>query len=245
VVVDQELNEQQRNIRRQTAGLEASKMAARCVNDSWSVFNKLTQIKEPPFLVETYGGAFLGAEMVHVGDAIRVDHADATTGETSTAIMRVDQIRAKIYQGLSQSRSLEMMGHTYRLVRGNVQGVPPASLGPYFEEEVGGRNQIDRSPTGPWNWVLLQPNVVCTEGDIQGRSYVSHKLMSIVDAAKFEADRARGEFRDATTSLNKRGQGGSNGTKYVGCQSSRRNTFGDSVAEQVQLPATIKENFPG
>lgn len=52
-------------------GLEASKLAALEIDGSWSTFNQLSTGPKQPKNITLYGGVFLGAEMVRLGDPIR------------------------------------------------------------------------------------------------------------------------------------------------------------------------------
>lgn len=56
---------------REATGLEASKLAALEVDGSWSTFNKIPAGQKQAKTVTTYGGAYLGAEMIRLGDPIR------------------------------------------------------------------------------------------------------------------------------------------------------------------------------
>lgn len=61
---------------REMTGLEASKLAALEVDGSWSTFNKLQpkdqkQKQDEGKIITLYGGAYLGAEMICLGDPIR------------------------------------------------------------------------------------------------------------------------------------------------------------------------------
>lgn len=52
-------------------GLEASKLAALEIDGSWSTFNILKAGPKQPKNITMYGGVFLGAEMIRLGDPIR------------------------------------------------------------------------------------------------------------------------------------------------------------------------------
>lgn len=55
----------------QYVGLEASKLAALEIDGSWSTFNRLPAGPKQPKNVSSFGGVFLGAEMIRLGDPLR------------------------------------------------------------------------------------------------------------------------------------------------------------------------------
>lgn len=65
------LNEPAYAGRGEVVGLEASKLAALEIDGSWSTFNRLNPGPKQPKNQSLYGGVFLGAEMVRLGDPIR------------------------------------------------------------------------------------------------------------------------------------------------------------------------------
>lgn len=71
---------------REMVGLEASKLAALEIDGSWSTFNLLSAGPKQAKNISIYGGAFLGAEMIRIGDPIR--HKD----KNRDAILQVAEI---------------------------------------------------------------------------------------------------------------------------------------------------------
>lgn len=57
--------------RSEVIGLEASKLAALEIDGSWSTFNRLASGPKQPKNQSSYGGVFLGAEMIRLGDPVR------------------------------------------------------------------------------------------------------------------------------------------------------------------------------
>lgn len=57
--------------RNEVVGLEASKLSALEIDGSWSTFNRLAAGPKQPRNQSAYGGVFLGAEMIRLGDPIR------------------------------------------------------------------------------------------------------------------------------------------------------------------------------
>jgi len=153
----------------QMLGLEASKLAAKYINDSYSTFSKLSEqvITQQPglqYLVQRYRGIYLGAEMIGINDPVRVaavstsDPASANNPSDTTAVMLVSGIHvitALSQQGQQQKGSMvQLRGSIYRLVKhhANMQpqggaGViadPLRQLGPVFAEEAATRNQLEQ-----------------------------------------------------------------------------------------------------
>ncbi len=225
--------------KKQIVGLEASKMAAKCVNNAFSTFNLLSQARTVSGAIESkVGGVFFGAEMVHVGDPVRVGASDTGTG--GTVVMRVAEI---IVTELPTGVTLQFRGNVYRLLRAE-PGEPPFSvqpeqLGPAFAEEVRIRDKIEKKEGTAWGWVLLEQDAVRAEVHVQGRFYVTYRLMKILAPQKLQEALQRGSFEDQQQSLNNRGH--TNGAPWMGRQASRMATFGVSVGLQIVLPAAIVE----
>lgn len=223
--------------KRQLAGLEASKLAAKCVNNSYSTFNAMGQIQTPDGDVETrYGGIFLGAEMVQVGDPVRV-----TASDGMAAVMRVSEITTA--QHPDGSTTLHLGGDIFRLLR--VQhnphqpvGVDPTQLGKAFVEEVQSRIQFEKEPGITWAWVMLEQEATFVDRTIQGRFYVTYRLMK--NLGKLDGALQSGNLGDQQQSLNNRNH--DNGTPYMGRQNSRIETFGSSVSVPIELSEGIVES---
>ena len=192
-----------------TIALEASKAAANQINACFSVFNQLP--KETPQTTKcTYGGVYLGAEMILLGDAIRVDAKEPSggngvstaglllaNGETgnpsprSVNVMRVTAI-------MTEQGQLRLFGNIYQLalaLPGSV--LPPMKpSGAVFEEELEERNSKEAStsaaanPSAPimfptWFWQLRELNASRAESDIHGRFYPSIRLAANLQNAAF------------------------------------------------------------
>lgn len=73
--------------RGEVVGLEASKLAALEIDGSWSTFNRLAAGPKQPKNQSSYGGVFLGAEMIRLGDPIRPKEKNRGTLLEVTAIL--------------------------------------------------------------------------------------------------------------------------------------------------------------
>ncbi|EPE10662.1 transcription-silencing protein clr2 [Ophiostoma piceae UAMH 11346] len=192
-----------------TIALEASKAAANQINACFSVFNQLP--KETPQTTKcTYGGVFLGAEMILLGDAIRVDAkepaggsrastaglllASGETGDPSPHSVDVMWVTAI----MTEQGQLRFFGNIYQLALAQPGSVlpPMKPSGAVFEEELEERNSKEASasaasnPNSPimfatWFWQLRELNASRAESDVHGRFYSSTRLAANLQNATF------------------------------------------------------------
>ncbi|KAK0627739.1 transcription-silencing protein Clr2-domain-containing protein [Immersiella caudata] len=252
-----------RAFKMQTVGLEASKIAARSINDSFSTFSRLGEGFTPDHMyrVQSFTGVYFGAEMVRVGDPIRVtapavvaiqdplgDHSKPTT-----AVMLVSEIQllTPAWPGndpaaAAAGMNLQFRGNIYRTARAPLPHPPAfvhaATLGPTFDHELAGRNQIERDKKFAWGWMLIESNAVRAEADVQGRFYVTHKLMSIIDPARLQDSVQRGIIEEAQSYLNSRSHSGWNGRTTTGLYPRRAAAIGNAVATQFIAPQGLVED---
>lgn len=232
---------------RQTVGLEASKLAAKYINDCYSTFNKLNKSNvSGPQDTFFYEGVYLGAEMIRVGDPVRVvlvsnGHNNGAATETN-AVMLVSEIATDAH-----GMNVRFKGSLFQTVRAvppmppNV--IPPESLGPVFVEEVMSRNEIEKYSKERWGWALVERDAVRTEVDVLGRFYVTHRLMNIIDPARFTASVQKGVVEDAHAYLNNRAHSGTQ--RFNGPKPTRADTFGLAVNAGVTFtaPEGMDESF--
>lgn len=241
-------------------GLEASKVAARTINNCFSLFNKQEDHRGPAasgFSMEFYGGVFLGAEMIVVGDSVRVTpppQLPSDGDDKPTTVMRVDEIVLLIPHARNQAVNLQFRGAVYHLTRHAeheidhaASAAETAALGPTFREEVDFRNSLldpnDRRARGRWTWRQVERPAFRSDEAIHGRFYVSHKLMQILMPDRLqEAVRGR-VIPQESTLLNTRQQNGG-GLPYAGRMLDRRSCLGLSVGEgALALPGGVREEF--
>jgi hypothetical protein len=252
-------DQSKRIMKLQIVGLEASKIAARSINDSFSTFNRLGEGYTPDHMykVQSFTGVYLGAEMIRVSDPIRVTAPVAANPEPgsdpskpTTAVMLVSEIQLLSLARPSNdpsatATSLQFRGNIYRTVRAPVPHPPSfidaTILGPTFEHELAGRNHIERDKNFAWGWMLIESNAVRAEADVQGRFYVTHKLMSIIDPARLQDAVKRGVIEEAQAYLNNRSHGGWNGGA-IGLRPGRAASVGKAVATQFIAPAGLLED---
>jgi hypothetical protein len=271
--LSQEPDPTKREINRQVLGLEASKMGARAINDAFSTFDLLAQGTTPDrtLHVQHYGGIYLGAEMVRIGDPVRVINTPSATTPGGSGggpggpaqpdlppdanlVMLITEIQVLTPTSppgaAARPATLQFKGNLYRTARLSSthpapQGtVPPgaaeASLGAAFAEELATRNAIGKDKGARWSWVLVAPQVLRAEQDVQGRFYVTEKLMSVIDPARLQAWVQRGMLEEAPAYLNNRGHSG--GGQYVGRRPGRKATLGQAVGVEFRVPGGLVEN---
>lgn len=246
------------NQQMQMVGLEASKMAARSINDSYSTFNLLSQGVPPHglYFVQTYQAVYFGAEMICINDPIRVTpELNAMVpdspggGGGSSAIMLVSEIQVinNPNEPHNAAPSLSFRGNVYRPIRAPLPHppnvVPPETLGPVFAEEVAVRNQIELDKSSRWGWALTEENAVRSDADVQGRFYMTHKLMQVVDPEKFQNSAKNGVIEEAQAYLNSRSQSAQSGNKGIfERKKNRADALGEAVSVQFVPPEGMIEN---
>lgn len=248
----------------QVIGLEASKMGARAINDCFSTFGLLGEGPTPnnDLHAQHYTGVYLGAEMIRVGDPIRVTptaSADSTaldanaavpTPPDATLVMLIDQIVA--VTPLSPAgpgpgpSGLQFRGSLYRTARSAAHAPPGGAvaaenLGPAFAEELATRNAIDTDKAMRWWWVQATPGLhLRGEQDVQGRFYVTEKLMSIIDPERYRKWAENGQLEEAPAYLNNRNHSGAG--QFYGRRPGRAATLGQAVSVQFTAPVGMVEN---
>jgi hypothetical protein len=238
-------------------GLEASKVAARTINNCFSLFNKQPDRAQSGsgFSMEFYDGVFLGAEMIVVGDPVRVTPppklATADGDDKPTTVMRVDEIVLLIPHARNHAVNLQFRGTVYHLTRQPEHEIDAStaaeSLGPTFKEEVDFRNSLldanERHLHGRWTWRQIEKPAFRNDDHIHGRFYVSHKLMQILMPDKLQEAMRNRVIPQESTLLNTRQQNGG-GLPYAGRLLDRRACLGLSITQgALNLPMGVKEEF--
>ncbi|KAB5535197.1 hypothetical protein GE09DRAFT_1227188 [Coniochaeta sp. 2T2.1] len=229
--------------------LEASKVAARTINNCFSLFNKQVDRVQggSGFSMEFYSGVFLGAEMIVVGDPVRVMPPPKVDGDDKpTTVMRVDEIVLLVPHARNHAVNLQFRGTVFHLTRQPETQIDAASAGEThggpFAEEVDYRNalldQADRQARGKWTWQAAEKPALRNDDGIHGRFYVSHKLVQILHPDTWQATMREG---GAPSMLNTRQHNGG-GVPYAGRVADRRTGVGASITEGVlDLPGGIRE----
>lgn len=236
-------------------GLEASKVAARTINNCFSFFNKQDRAQAGSgFSMEFYGGVFLGAEMVVLGDPVRVSpppRLASGDNDKPTTVMRVDDIVLLVPHARNHAVNLQFRGTVYHLARQPEHeidaGAAAESLGGAFAEEVDFRNSLldadGRRLHGRWTWKPIEKPAFRNDDHIYGRFYVSHKLMQILMPDQLQEAVASRALPQESTLLNTRQQNGG-GLPYAGRLLDRRSCLGLSInGGALNLPPGVREEF--
>lgn len=204
--------------KRQVAGLEASKIAAKDASVSYSTFNRSA---------DGYGGVFLGPEMVRLGDGVRVRRY---VGELDGS---VDIMEVKRIADAPGGQHLTFFGDVWRLHVSPFEAPPPPAssqpAGPVFVRQLETYNEVLRLQGGRVDWVLVEQGAERPEEDVHGRFYVTFDLLPEM-RDNVVADNPP---EDGTALLNLRLRPGE--TFYLGRRESRKATFWDSLSIDFSL----------
>ncbi|KIH89504.1 hypothetical protein SPBR_06848 [Sporothrix brasiliensis 5110] len=243
--------------------LEASKSAANQINACFSLFNPLPSVSptEQPF-----GGVFLGAEQIVIGDALRVSvkpvaGAPADSGKVSVEIMRVNTI-------VQNNGDVHFIGDVYRLaVTGpGLPPPPPPVYGPtghilptepVFAEELAERNSHSHNRTAhasnaglTWYWQLRERQSRRNENEVHGRFYASTRLAANLQNSEFlqrvaqqqpTGPVAGDDSSMMASALNRRQQVG--GFMYQGERANRAATIGQAISVTLPPVAGVTEQY--
>jgi hypothetical protein len=234
----------------QHVGLEASKLAARSINDTYSPFNKLDRSLSDDGMnkYQTFEGLYLGAEMVRVGDPLRVSIPQVgPTGQLLAVpcVMLVSEIQMATptwaadldEAAVATSTTLQFKGNIYRILRApraqavNFADSSSESVGQALYDEIAVRNRIEGDKEFIWGLVLVEPNATRMEGEVLGRFYVSHKLVGNLEPTRFKDAINRGEIIDGQGYLNNRARLAS-AVRHAGLRRSRASSVGKATSAQ-------------
>ncbi|KAL8315415.1 hypothetical protein RB597_006617 [Gaeumannomyces tritici] len=198
--------------KRQVAGLEASKIAAKDASVSYSTFNRTA---------DGYGGVFLGPELVRLGDGVRVRRY---VGELDGG---VDIMEVKRITDAPGGQHLTFSGDVWRLHVSPFEAPPPPAssqpAGPVFVRQLETYNEVLRLQGGRVDWLLVEQGAERSEEDVHGRFYVTFDLLPEMRDSVV----ADNPPEDGTALLNLRLRPGE--TFYLGRRESRKATFGNSL----------------
>lgn len=222
--------------RPEVIGLEGSKMAALEIDGSWSTFNRLSVgPKQPPNQL-IYGGVFLGAEMIRLGDPIR--HREKTRGNlevteitvttTTTAPSPADP--ANTPPTTTYALSFRGIEYETALVAEKAQ-IGPQPQGAIFAKDTAFRTAAAQATGAKQKcvWTIKSWDTVWGEKEVGGRLYVTHELIGVTQGtAAADAAVRTGRFQEATAYLNNRMQNAA--SRDFGRRMNRRATVGAAVA---------------
>lgn len=190
--------------RREGLAIEATKLAATRVDQCYSTFNHTHESTQSQ---DFFGGLFLGAEKICVGEAVRVklrEPSDPSLEKGMPVVMVIRRISI-----IREGGSLIFEGSLWKLQHApitqqpqhmNQAHLPPAVLG---EKEF--RDSILRNRGWQVEWVLVHQNMSVDEAAIRGRFYETRRLTPILNPAKFQEMLRLQHIEDIQTLLNNRG----------------------------------------
>ncbi|GAP84892.1 putative transcription-silencing protein [Rosellinia necatrix] len=217
--------------RREGLAIEATKLAATRVDHSYSTFNQLPE-SVPNYTM--YGGLFLGAEKICVGEAVRIklprEQQDPSLEKGMPMVMVIWRISISKDGGVVVSEgSLWKLQHTpLTHPPTNQVQLPAAMLG---EKEF--RDGILQSRGWRVEWVLVNRNMSVDESAIRGRFYETRRLTPILNPAKFENMVRQQHIEDIQSLLNNRGD--SSGP-HVGRVLNRAQAVAGAIPLDVSIP---------
>ncbi|TRX98298.1 hypothetical protein FHL15_000943 [Xylaria flabelliformis] len=191
--------------RREGLAIEATKLAATRVDQCYSTFNPILESAQN---YDVFGGIFLGAEKICVGEAVRIllprEQQDGVAGKGVPVVMVVKRIMVSREGGtLMFEGSLWKLQHatlTQQLQTSN-QALLPASL--RGEKEF--RDGVLRGRGWRVEWMLVNQSLSVNESAIRGRFYETRRLTPILNPAKFQEMLQQQHIDDIQTLLNNRG----------------------------------------
>ena len=163
--LDQESNLVKRETDRQCLGRNASRMAAFHIHNTFPTFNFICKSSRDGYPVQQYGGVYLSAEMVHVGDPVSLRiwqrrggkgerKNSASDSELDNIVMLVAEIQLSAPSNSPDGYAniLVLSGNIYQIVRSHTDdppadSIPPEVLVPALAEELATYNAIERGAT--------------------------------------------------------------------------------------------------
>ena len=228
--------------RREGLAIEATKLAAARVDQCYSTFN-LLQDSVPNY--DVFGGIFLGAEKICVGEAVRIKLSREQQEQTTEKGMPIVMVVKRIYVS-KEGGTLMFEGDLWTLQHVTLAQQPqnpnPAGLPVSLRGEKEFRDSILQSRGWCVRWVPMNQNMTVNESAIRGRFYETRRLTPILNPAKFQEMLQQQHVGDIQTLLNNRGD--SNGPR-VGRVLNRAQAVAGAVPAGVspQLGPDIIEAF--
>ncbi|KAI0913239.1 hypothetical protein F4823DRAFT_87126 [Ustulina deusta] len=197
--------------RREGLAIEATKLAATRVDQCYSTFNL---IQESGQNYEIFGGIFLGAEKICVGEAVRIILSREQQEQSSEKGMPIVMVVKRIFVS-KEGGTLMFEGSLWKLQHAALAQQPqtpdPAQLPAALRGEKEFRDGILQNRGWCVTWVLMNQNMTVNESAIRGRFYETRRLTPILNPAKFQEMLRSQHVGDIQTLLNNRGD--SNGPR--------------------------------
>ncbi|KAI0432590.1 hypothetical protein F5Y09DRAFT_136221 [Xylaria sp. FL1042] len=191
--------------RREGLAIEATKLAATRVDQSYSTFNPI-QDSVPSH--DAFGGIFLGAEKICVGEAVRIKLSQEQQEQSSEKGMPIVMVVKRIFIN-KDGGTLMFEGSLWTLQHvpsaQQLQTPSPAQLPTALLGEKEFRDGILRNSGWGVKWVLMNQNITVNESAIRGRFYETQRLTPILNPPKFQEMIHSQRVPDIQSLLNNRG----------------------------------------
>ncbi|KAI0543037.1 hypothetical protein GGR58DRAFT_5895 [Xylaria digitata] len=224
--------------RREGLAIEATKLAALRVDQCYSTFQPSP---EPIQNYDVFGGIFLGAEKICVGEAVRIILPREQQEQTSEKGMPIVMVIRRILIN-REGGALMFEGSLWKLQHATLaqQSQTPneAQLPSALRGEKGFRDGILKARGWCVQWVLINQNLLLDESAIRGRFYETRRLTPILNPAKYQEMLRQQHIDDIQTLLNNRGD--SNGPR-VGRVLNRAQAVAGAVPPDVDIDVSIME----
>jgi hypothetical protein len=190
--------------------VDGSILAGKEINDSYTPLIPLGRKTSNPNEVH-YGGMFLGAEKIWVGEAVRLQAPNNNNNETIVMV-----IEAIIEDGSATTKtasSTSIIGDIYAFVQVHLPPIyndrknwPTPRLPPRMAADLQWRNEnsFERRRNIWSEWQLKESKAKRGLSAIKGRWYESRRLLPILRPDEFEKEVAAGETYDAGVWMNSR-----------------------------------------
>ncbi|KAI0525978.1 hypothetical protein F5B22DRAFT_588542 [Xylaria bambusicola] len=189
--------------RREALAIEATKLAATRVDQCYSTFNLLESVPN----YDVFGGIFLGAEKICVGEAVRIKLSREQQEQTSEKGMPIVMVVKRIFVS-KEGGALMFEGSLWTLQHvalGQQPQTPnPAGLPAALRGEKEFRDSILQNRGWHVQWVPMNQNMTVNESAIRGRFYETRRLTPILNPAKFQEMLQQQHVGDIQTLLNNR-----------------------------------------
>ncbi|KAI0971316.1 hypothetical protein F4678DRAFT_80443 [Xylaria arbuscula] len=191
--------------RREGLAIEATKLAAVRVDQCFSTFNPFQGSLQG---YDTFGGIFLGAEKICVGEAVRIKLSQEQQDQSSEKGMPIVMVVKWIFVS-KEGGDMMFEGSLWKLQHAVLAQQPqtlnPAQLPAALRGEKDFRDGLLRNLGWSVNWVLVNQTITLNESGIRGRFYETQRLTPILNPAKFQEMIRSQHVNDIQTLLNNRG----------------------------------------
>ncbi|KAF2971067.1 hypothetical protein GQX73_g2523 [Xylaria multiplex] len=222
--------------RREGLAIEATKLAALRVDQCYSTFDPFT---EPIQNYDVFGGVFLGAEKICVGEAVRIILPREQQEQASEKGMPIVMVVRRILIS-REGGALMLEGSLWKLQHVALAQQPQtpneAQLPSALRGEKEFRDGILKARGWCVQWVLINQNLLLDESAIRGRFYETRRLTPILNPAKYQEMLRQQHIDDIQTLLNNRGD--SNGPR-VGRVPNRAQAVAGAIPPDVDIDAPL------